>query len=78
MNFRKKTWSANGLDKIIKNIDDTGGTDHTNGSGRPKYLNQKIGQPNSPDLNPGLWITAFWKIYHKECINIKGLGICNT
>ena len=43
MNFRKKTWSASGLDKFIKKIDDTAGTDRTNGSGRPKLLNQKIG-----------------------------------
>ena len=39
----KKPWSASGLDKCIKNIDDTGGTDRTNGSGRPNLLNQKIG-----------------------------------
>ena len=42
MNF-KKTWSARGQDKFIKKIDDTGGTDRTNGSGRPKLLNPKIG-----------------------------------
>ena len=40
---KKKPWSASGLDKFIKKIDDTGGTDRTNGSGRPKLLNQKIG-----------------------------------
>ena len=31
-----KRWSANGLDKLIKKIDDTGGRDRTNCSGRPK------------------------------------------
>ena len=35
---RKKTWSASGLDKFIKKIDDTGGKDRTNGSGKPKLL----------------------------------------
>ena len=40
--FPNKPWSASGLDKLIKKIDDTGGTDCTNGSGRPKSLNQKI------------------------------------
>ena len=39
MNFRKKSWSARGLDKFIKKIDDTGVTDRTNGSGRPKLSN---------------------------------------
>ena len=39
---RKKPWSASGLDKFIKMINDTGGTDRTNDSGRPKLLNQKI------------------------------------
>ena len=29
MDFRKKPWSAKGLDKFIKKIDDTGGTDRT-------------------------------------------------
>ena len=38
-----KPWSANGLDTLIKKIGDTGDTDRTNGSGRPKSLNQKIG-----------------------------------
>ena len=34
MNFPpKKSWSARGLDKFIKKIEDTGGTDRTNGSG---------------------------------------------
>ena len=40
--FPNKPWSACGLDKLIKKIDDTGGTDYTNGSCRPKLLNQKI------------------------------------
>ena len=40
--FPNKPWSASILDKCIKKIDDTGGTDRTNGSGRPKLLNQKI------------------------------------
>ena len=39
----KKPWSASRLDKFIKEIDVTGGTDRTNGSGKPKLLNQKIG-----------------------------------
>ena len=30
-----KPWSENGLDKLVKKIDDTGGTDRRNGSGRP-------------------------------------------
>ena len=38
--FPNKTWSASGLDKLIKKIDKT---DRTNGSGKPKSLNQKIG-----------------------------------
>ena len=38
-----KPWSVSGLDKMIKKIDNTGGTDRTNSSGRPKSLNQKIG-----------------------------------
>ena len=38
----KKPWSTSGLDKLIKKFDDTGRTDRTNGSGRPKLLNQKI------------------------------------
>ena len=39
-----KPWSANGLDTLIKRIDNTWGTvtDRTYGSGRPKSLNQKI------------------------------------
>ena len=41
--FSNKPWSASGLDKLIKKIDDTGDTDRTNGSCRPKLLNQKIG-----------------------------------
>ena len=40
--FPNKPWSASGLDKLIKKIDDTGGTDRINGSCRPKLLNQKI------------------------------------
>ena len=45
MNFKKKLGQQvpSGLDKFIKKIDDTGGTDRTNGSGRPNLLNQKIG-----------------------------------
>ena len=41
--FRNKPWSAIGPDKFIKKIDDTGGTDRTHGSCRPKLLNPKIG-----------------------------------
>ena len=41
--FPNKPWSASRLDKLIKKIDDTCGTDLTNGSGRPKSLNPKIG-----------------------------------
>ena len=37
-----KPWSANGLDTLIKKIDDRGGTDRTNGSGRPKSLTRKL------------------------------------
>ena len=40
---KQKPWSARGLDKFIKKIEDTGGTDRTNGSGRPELLNPKIG-----------------------------------
>ena len=40
MDFRKKTLvSKRTIDTFIKNIDDTGGSDGTNGSGRPKLLN---------------------------------------
>ena len=45
--FLKKKWSARALDKCIKKIDDTGGTDRTNGSGMPKLLNQKIDHQTS-------------------------------
>ena len=38
-----KPWSASRLDKLIQKIDDTGGTNRTNGSGRLKSLNRKIG-----------------------------------
>ena len=38
-----KPLSASRLYQLIKKIDDTGGTDRNNGSGRPKSLNQKIG-----------------------------------
>ena len=41
-----------------------------------KSIEPKNMPPNNPDLNPA--ITAFWKICRKGCINIKGLGICNT
>ena len=34
--------------QLIRKIDDTGGTDYTNGSGRPLSLNP----PSSPGLNP--------------------------
>ena len=37
-----KPWSASGLDKLIKTIDDTG-VQSVLESGRPKSLNQKIG-----------------------------------
>ena len=40
--FPNKPWSASGLDTLIKKSDDTGCTDRTNGSDRPKSLNQKI------------------------------------
>ena len=39
--FPNKPWSASGLDKLIKKIDDTWSTDRTNGSCRPKLLNKK-------------------------------------
>ena len=41
--FPNKPWPASGLDKLIRKIDDTGGTDRTNGSCRPNVLNQKNG-----------------------------------
>ena len=41
--FPNKPWSASGLDKLIRKIDDTGGTDRTNGSCRPNLWNQNIG-----------------------------------
>ena len=41
--FPNKPWSASVLDRLMKKIDDSGGTDRTNGSGMPKLLNQKIG-----------------------------------
>ena len=41
--FPNKPWSASGLDELIKKIDNTAGTDRTNGSGRPNSLIQKIG-----------------------------------
>ena len=41
--LQDKPWSSSGLDKLIRKIDDTGGTDYTNGSGRPPSLNPKIG-----------------------------------
>ena len=68
--FPNKPWSASGLDKLIKKIDNTAGTDCTNGSEPENW------PPNSPDLNPVN--TTFWKICHKECINIKVLGIYIT
>ena len=37
-----KPWSANGLDTLFKMIDDSGGTDRSNGSGRPKSLIRKL------------------------------------
>ena len=36
--FLNKPWSASGLHKLIKKIDNTGGTDRTNSSGRPKSV----------------------------------------
>ena len=45
MNFRLNLGQQDsGLDKLIKKIDDTGGTNRTNGSGRFKLLNPRIGQ----------------------------------
>ena len=41
--FPDKSWPSSGVDKLIRKIDDTGGTDNTNGSGRPLSLNPKIG-----------------------------------
>ena len=41
--FPDKPWSSSALDKLIRMIDDTTGTDYTNGSGRPLSLNPKIG-----------------------------------
>ena len=45
--FPRKPWSASGRDKLINKIDDTGGTDRTNGSVRPKSLNQGIDHQKS-------------------------------
>ena len=33
--YANKPCSANGLDKLVKKIDDSGDTDRPNGSGRP-------------------------------------------
>ena len=41
--FLNKPWLSSGLDKLIRKIDDTGGTDYTNGSGKLLSLNPKIG-----------------------------------
>ena len=41
--FPDKPWSSSGLDKLTWKIDDTRGTDYTNGSGRPLSLNPEIG-----------------------------------
>ena len=41
-----------------------------------RVLNQRICHQTT--LTWTLRITAFWKICHKDCIYIKGLGICNT
>ena len=41
-----------------------------------RVLNQRICHQTT--LTWTLQITAFWKICHKDCINIKGLGMCNT
>ena len=71
-----KPWSVNVLHTLIKKIDDTGGTDRSNGSCRPKSLNQNIVHQTA--LTCTLWNTAFWKICHKACINFKRLGKCNT
>ena len=63
--FPNKSWSVSRLDNLIKKIDDTG---------VQTVIMIVVGRnwpPNSPDLNPALWITAFWKICHKECINYK-------
>ena len=40
---KKTLVSKRSINTFIKKIDDTGGSDGTNGSGRPKLLNQKIG-----------------------------------
>ena len=62
--------------QLIRKIDDKGGTDYTNGSGKLLSLNPKIGHQAA--LTWTQRIIAFCKICHKECINIQGLGICNT
>ena len=41
--FPDKPWTSSGLDKLTRKIDDTGGTDYTNDSGKPLSLNPKIG-----------------------------------
>ena len=37
-------------------------------SGLDKLIKTENWPPNNPGLNPGLWITAFWKICHKACM----------
>ena len=42
-------------------------------------LDKSIEPENMPPNNPDrMLITVIWNICHKDCINIKGLGICNT
>ena len=62
--YGSKPWSANGLDKFIEKIDDTGGKNRTNGSGRLKSLNPKIGHKTT--LTRTLWITDFGKFDTKS------------
>ena len=45
-----KSCSSSGLDKISRKINDTGGTDYTNGSGRPLSLISKIGHKTALTL----------------------------
>ena len=59
--FPNKPWSASGLDKLIKKIDNTGGTDRTNGSGRPKSVRT---QDNIDDVS--LRVLSLVHIIHQD------------
>ena len=66
--FPNKPWSANGLDKLIKKIDDKGGTDRTviPVVRRPKSLNQKIGQQTALTCTQTCGLQHFGKFVTKS------------